>query len=287
MAFVGLNVERPDNFKKIREGVRSGEISAKQFERLVPVTRMVKRLEQNLRAQGVTGVRTLDEMGIRTFAQSSWNIDIEQWYNLLQDPSTAPPVTDRRSVLNKDPLWPWPLTEPLALRDEAGKPYLILGGTYHRIARASRMNETIFPGEMKPLFNSGDIGLANETSLTVTMSGDTFPISKEARALNYAIVVQEAFSGMFLSDEAYRSKDELQRAQTLRDRQDQLHYSGKQGMNYNLWNTWAAPDLETLIDVDAIVEEHARSCEISLQYINWESRMMRAKFTASIGSPLL
>lgn len=286
-AFVGLNVQRPDDFKAIREGVRKGEITAKEFERRVLISRMTRRLEQNLRIQGVSDVESLDEMGMRTFAQSSWNLDIEEWYDYLQDPSSRPPVDDKRSILHKDPYWPWPLDEPLALIDDTGKPYLDLGGSKHRIARATRMNETVFPGEFKPLYVSGDIGLANETSLTVSMSGDTFPVSKESKALNYAIVLQEAFNGMFLSDDAVRSLEEQEKIQELRDRQDKLYRGGKQGINYNLWTAWGASDLATLQEVDEIVAEHARSCDIHLRFIPWESRMIKAKFTASIGASLM
>gem|GEM_PF-5730982 len=286
-AFVGLNVARPDDAKQVFADFRKGDIDARQFERKMLISRMARRLEQNLQAQGVSKAQALDEMGMRNFARSSWDVNIEEWWNLLKDPSSAPPITDRKSILLKDPLWPWPLVEPLALRDEAGRPYIELGGSYWRIARATRMNETVFPGEFKPLFASGDLGLADETSLTIALTGDTFPVSKESKALNYAIVAQEAFSGIFLSDDATLSPEEEEKASMLRDRQKQLHAGGKQGINYNLWATWGATSLDVLREVDGKIEEHARACSIRLNYIQWESRMMRAKFTASIGTPLI
>lgn len=282
--YVGLNVTRPKDFAEIEKAVVAGKMSPRQFENRMLISRMTRRLEENLKAQGITGLKALDEKEIRSFAKSTFELqDIDAWNYLMRHPDSEEAIP----MTSADKFWPWPRKEPLVLSDYLGRPYINFDESLFRIARATKLNETVFPGEFKPLFMSGDIGLANQTSLNISLSGMTYSAKDESKALTYAILVQKALSGIFESDETYRTMEDEANANALRERQNRYFLGGKQALGFNLYAVWGGVDEEALEEADRAVQEHARSCDIKLQLIPLESRQIRAFFSANIGGFLI
>jgi len=282
--FVGLNVTRPKDFKDIEKAVLAGKMTPRQFENRMLISRMTRRLEENLKAQGISGLQALDEKGIRSFAKSTFELeDIDAWNYLMRHPD----ADDAVAMSSHDRFWPWPRKEPLVLLDSQGRPYINFDGSLFRIARATKLNETVFPGEFKPLFMSGDIGLANQTSLTLSLSGMTYSARDESKALTYAILIQKALSGIFEVDDTYRTMEDEATANALRERQNRYFLGGKQALGFNLFAAWGAMDEEGLEEADRAVQEHARSCDVKLQLVPLESRQIRAFWSANIGGFLM
>lgn len=281
--FVGLNVARTKEFEKIAQAYREGAITTKKFENQVMISRMTRRLQENLRIQGLTGVRAFDEIEARDYAKRAVSVDLEEWDYLRRHPDDM----SKPGMTPTDRLWPWGIEEPLVLRDSQGNPYIRFDNTFCRVARAIRLNETVFPGEFRPLFDANDIGLANETSLMVSMSGRTYSARDESRALTYAILLQRAIGGIFRPDDMYMSAEEEAEANKLRERQNDLYFGGAQALGFNLFMTWSAKDEDGLFEADRAVDEHARSCGIKLEYIPLESRQIPAYFSAHFGGFLL
>ena len=293
MSFVALNVPRPEKWPKTPDGSltkvdKNGEVvpllTQKQQEQ-APVVKMTERIERNLRTIGVKNVRACDMDSLRTFTRFAWDLNMEKWYDKLISNN---PEFD---VMTDENFWPWPEEVVSIGRDADGKSYIRMNDSFHRIYRAYRMDRRkVFPGEFMPMYSTGGFGYAFETGLTVSMSGDTFPIQRELDALNKFITAERGLKGKKLNDPSrYVSQQERDDYRASEERQNRLYNSGAttDGLYWNTWVNPSATSLAALSVADQAVDHHATRLGVILKPVPFEALQIPALFTAVIGASMM
>lgn len=289
-SFVSVNVPRPSNWPKTLDGSLSRLTPEGKLEGVLtqsetdhaPVVAMTERIQRNLAAIGVQQVEALDMDGMRTLARTSWDLNMEDWFAKLDSDD---PKYDE---MTNEHFWPWPELEILVGRDKDDLPYVDFGGSFHRVWRVFRRDgRKVFPGEFSSLYASGDIGNAFETGLTVTMTGDTFPIQRELLSMNRFITLQRGLNTKTTNPDRYVSQQERDEYFAMEKRQTMLYQSGTDGLYWNTLIATSATTLEGLSGVDKAVDTHATRLGLQLRIVPFEAAQVPAFYSATLATCMM
>lgn len=277
--WIAYSIDRPKGWPR---GKLTDQVEEYDLVRSALVL-LARQAEDSLAAAGAFNPIALDIWGMNRFVKGALDLDIAEWSSvmdeLLDDP-TANPYEDPRC-------WPWPKRQIATRIDRHGVPYLEIDGTLHRPwMQAGRDDRNIYPDTFSPMFESGDIGVASQTGLSVSVVGDVFSADQASKALDTRIMFEQLFGEMGKAPDRHISDREARVLSRGIELQRQIDNGGKNGYFNNLYCvTSAVKDPLLLEEVDQAVLRHARMVGISLEPIMSPTIALKTFKVATIGVP--
>lgn len=283
---IGLTVPRPTSWPKDET-----KLTPKRIE-VSPIVRMTKILEEGMARNGVDQAEILDFIDLKAYIRMAWDIaGIAKWYSHVANMAAAERLASLEPVENDAPPKlgeetineePWPVFEL-----QAGPNYLATDGTFHRVLRVVKQRRKVLPGDFAELFFA-DVGPADQTGLTIGLSGQTVAADAELRWLNKGIVLREGIRrAQNGKKDLYESMAKRERRERLVKRQDRIYLGGSQALAYNTYLVVSATSLELLDTAEDAVLAHCRGIGIRVKRVTMESRQVQAFFMVTLGTSMM
>lgn len=275
---VAMTVPRPGDWPKVKGGLIDGALTAEQLEE-APVVKLALMLESELGSRGIADATILDRIDFAKYVRTSWDmVDIKNWNLQLQ---MLDPINNPEVIANG--LDEWPAHEVTAGKSRRGGYYQKTDNTYHRILQAKRfLTSQVDIGELNELFDVNLLGFPRDVGLAVTLCGDSVNPNIERGILKRQSVIQAAIEGK-RKGETYETDEDIERSSSKRRKETALYRSRSIALSYNVFIVVSATTLKTLDKATDQVKRRSKRKRVLLRSIKWETRQLRALFTALLG----
>jgi hypothetical protein len=268
-AWTALTAPRPSAWP---QDINNGVLTLEELSD-APIARAALRLESNLRLAGMKHAQVLDMPSMLSFAHTSWNMEPQQWFKLVDEPDEAAwePGTP--------PYYPWTTKEPITGRDEKGLPFIDLGGTKLRVWQVTSLEDRmVYADAILPVLETRDIVDVSRVGLTLSTTGDLFVSKKASKRMDVLIntmsVVDEIARGSRDNGRHVSTREVIETGQRA-ELQDILDRGGTMGIYYTTYAVVSGLTTQDLTIGDRSLLEHARTANLVFKPVRSVSRYIR------------